>query len=145
MKSYKNTEEYLKNFDGEVLEKLLEIRKIAKEVISKNLKEKVSEEIKYGIPTFVLKEGKKTKNLFHYGGFKTHVSLFPGAEAIKIFEKDLEKFETSKGTIKFSLGKKLPVALIIEIINYISIYIKLFGHIRFEHLQFPSIIHFKIA
>ena len=119
MKIYKNTEEYLKNFDGEVLEKLLEIRSIGKSLVekNKNLKEKVFEEIKYGIPTFVLKEGRKTKNLFHYGGFKTHVSLFPGAEAIEIFKKDLKTYETSKGTVKFLLGKKLPATLIKKIIK----------------------------
>ncbi len=123
MKSYKNVEGYLKNFKNKenekVLEKLLELRKIGWNVVGKN--ENIFEEIKYGIPTFVLKTGKKSKNLFHYGGFKTHVSLFPGSEPIQVFKKDLTKFEISKGTIKFPLGKKLPVGLLKKIIKYIVV------------------------
>lgn len=120
MKSYKNTEEYLKNFDGEVLKKFLELRKIAQTLVekNKNLKEKVSEEIKYGIPTFVLKENGKSKNLFHIGAFKNHISFFPGSEAIKTFAKELKDFETSKGTIKFPSNKKLPINLIKKIIKF---------------------------
>lgn len=123
MKSYKNVEEYLQNFKGEenkkILKKLLEIRKLVKSVIPKKMRPNIREEIKYGIPTVVLQEGKKSKNLFHYGGFKTHVSLFPGSAPIKLFQKELKKYETSKGTIKFQLGNKLPSVLIRRILKSI--------------------------
>jgi uncharacterized protein YdhG (YjbR/CyaY superfamily) len=116
MKNSKNTNEYLKNVDKDVLPKFLELRKISLNLLSKY--KNIEEEIKYGIPTFVWKEGKKTKNLFHIGAFKTHVSLFPGSQAIEFFKKDLEKFVTSKGTIKFLLTQKLPGTLVKKIIKF---------------------------
>jgi uncharacterized protein YdhG (YjbR/CyaY superfamily) len=119
MQSYKNINEYLKTLQEPVLGKFLEMKKISDSVLAKNkkLEGKVFEEIKYGIPTYVLKEGKKSKNLFHLGAFKTHVSIFPGPKVIKFYEKDLKKLETSKGTIKFPLESKLPKVLISKIVK----------------------------
>lgn len=117
MKSYKNVDEYLDNFQGEVLQKLREIRKILKTNIPKNLE--ILEVIKYGIPTLVLKKQKKSINLIHFGGFKTHVSVFPGPQVIQEFKNDLTKYETSKGTIKFSIDKQIPEKLIIKILKFI--------------------------
>jgi uncharacterized protein YdhG (YjbR/CyaY superfamily) len=119
MQSYKNINEYLKTLQEPVLGKFLEMKKISDSVLAKNkkLEGKVFEEIKYGIPTYVLKEGKKSKNLFHLGAFKTHVSIFPGPKVIKFYEKDLKKLETSKGTIKFPLEGKLPKVLISKIVK----------------------------
>lgn len=121
MEKYKNVAEYLERLKGgtfpkEVLAKVLEIRKIVKSIIKG--KENYSEEIKYGIPTLVLKIGKKNKNILHYGGFKKHVSIFPGQRVIDFLKKELENFETSKGTIKFPLGKKLSLILIKKIIRF---------------------------
>lgn len=123
MKSYKTADEYIQSFPKEVQEKLNEIRSAIKKVLPKSLK--IEEEIKYGIPTFVLKTKKSatskvivSTNLIHFGGFKKHVSLFPGAEAGLYFKKDLLKYETSKGTIKFPLDTKLPLGLISKITKF---------------------------
>jgi hypothetical protein len=58
MQSYKNINEYLKTLQEPVLGKFLEMKKISDSVLAKNkkLEGKVFEEIKYGIPTYVLKE-----------------------------------------------------------------------------------------
>lgn len=103
MQSYKNINEYLKTLQEPVLGKFLEMKKISDSVLAKNkkLEGKVFEEIKYGIPTYVLKEGKKSKC----------------PKVIKFFEKDLKKLETSKGTIKFPLEGKLPKVLISKIVK----------------------------
>lgn len=117
MKSYKNIDEYIKSFPKEVQVKLKEFRLVIKKTISVNLKIKnlkVEEAIKYGIPTLRL----NNKNIVHFGGFKSHVSFFPGSEPIEYFKKDLLKYETSKGTIKFNLDKKLPVTLIAKITKF---------------------------
>jgi uncharacterized protein YdhG (YjbR/CyaY superfamily) len=71
------------------------------------------EAIAYGIPTFKL-----NGNLVHFGGYKNHVSFYPGSEAIEIFKKELAEYECSKGTIKFPLGKPIPYALVAEITKY---------------------------
>lgn len=70
--------------------------------------------IKYGIPTFVVKE----KNVVHFGGYKTHIGFYPGAEAIQIFEGKFKNYKTSKGTVQFPLNQEIPWDLIKEIVEH---------------------------
>lgn len=108
MQGYKSVDEYLANFNGETLAKLLTMRRI----IKNNVPEGTEEKIAYGIPTYKLK-----RNIVHFGGYDTHVALYPGAAAIKAFKDDLKKYETAKGTIRFKLDKPLPKKLIAGIIQ----------------------------
>lgn len=55
--------------------------------------------------------------LVYFGGFAKHVSLFPGADAITSFKDELADYKTSKGTIRFSLDKPLPITLIKKIVR----------------------------
>src|SRR5258708_3301208 len=58
-----------------------------------------TEAISYGIPSFKYKG-----SLVWYAAFSNHCSLFPGSKAVlKMFEKDLEGYPTSKGTIQFTI------------------------------------------
>lgn len=70
------------------------------------------EAISYTMPTFKLHG-----NLVHFAGYKNHIGFYPGG-VVALFEKDLTKYNTSKGTIQFSLDKPLPVALISKITKY---------------------------
>ena len=74
---------------------------------------KAEEKIGYGIPTFTLHG-----NLVHFGAFKTHVGFFPGPAGITSFKKELAKYKTSKGTIQFPLGEKLPTTLVTKIVKF---------------------------
>lgn len=74
----------------------------------------VTETIKYGIPTFVL----GGKNLVHFSGYEHHIGFYPGSEAIVKFGKQLAKYETSKGTVRFALDAPLPIALVKKILQY---------------------------
>lgn len=67
----------------------------------------------YGAPAF-----KFNGILVLYAAFKNHIGLYPEPEAIKVFKKELLTYETSKGTIKFSLDKPIPYDLIEKIIKY---------------------------
>lgn len=71
------------------------------------------EVIAYGIPTFKL-----SGNLVHYAAFKSHMSFFPGStthnEALK---DELKGYKLAKGTIRFTLDKPLPDALVRKIIR----------------------------
>ena len=67
-----------------------------------------TEAISYGIPTFRYQGG-----LIAFAAFKKHCSLFPMSMAVMAeFKKELEGYETSKGTIRFPLDKPLPAALL---------------------------------
>jgi uncharacterized protein YdhG (YjbR/CyaY superfamily) len=109
MKFHKTIDEYIKNYPKEIQIKLSEIRSIIRGIVPKEAGEKIS----YGIPTFTL-----NGNLVHFGGFKSHIGFFPGAEAIEVFKEKLTKYETSKGTIKLPLDKPIPIALIKQITKF---------------------------
>jgi len=50
--------------------------------------------------------------LVWYAAFRDHCSFFPTAEIIREFRAELGPLATSKGTVRFPLGGKLPVTLI---------------------------------
>ena len=52
-----------------------------------------------------------------FAAFKGHCSLFPGAKAIVTYKEELKAYETSKGTIRFPIGKPLPAALVKKIVK----------------------------
>ena len=69
-----------------------------------------TEKIAYGIPTFVLRG-----NLVHFGGYTKHIGFYPSPSAIVKFEKELSKYPTAKGSIKFKLEEPIPFDLITKI------------------------------
>jgi len=71
------------------------------------------EAIKYGMPTFV-----QDGNLIHFAGWTSHVGLYPGSKPIEMFKDELANYEISKGTVRFPLGKPIPLGLIGKITKY---------------------------
>jgi uncharacterized protein YdhG (YjbR/CyaY superfamily) len=78
------------------------------------------ERMSWAMPTFWQGE-----NLIHFAVGKSHIGIYPGAEAIEHFADRLTGYKTSKGAIHFPLvtdesGKLLPLdyALIAEITRY---------------------------
>ncbi len=78
----------------------------------KKMVPEATEKMAYGIPTLTL-----NGNLIHFAGYKSHVALYPGSEAIAIFSEDLTNYQTSKGTIQFPIDKDLPMDLIEKVVN----------------------------
>ena len=112
MKSYpasaKNIDEYIGTFPKETQLQLEILRKTIHKAVPNAV-----EAIKYGIPTITFHG-----NLVHFGGFKNHISFFPTSSGIREFQKELSKYETSKGTIHFPINKKLPLGLISKIVKF---------------------------
>ena len=75
---------------------------------------KMDEVISYGIPTF----DRNGRHIIHFAGFKKHISLFPGSEAIVVFEKELTDYKTARGTIQFKLDEPIPYSLIEKIVKF---------------------------
>lgn len=89
----------------EVLEKIrLTIRKAAPEA---------EEKISYMMPAFV-----QDGPLVYFAAFKNHIGFFPTSTGIGKFAKELAAYGTSKGTVRFPLGKPIPFGLIGRIVRY---------------------------
>jgi uncharacterized protein YdhG (YjbR/CyaY superfamily) len=75
---------------------------------------RAEEAFSYRIPAFRL-DGKP---LVWYAGFKNHYSIYPiGAAIRQSLAKQIEGYETSKGTVRFPLDKKVPVALVKKLVK----------------------------
>lgn len=102
--------EYIDTLQPEPKKKLLELRKIILK-LAPSAQEKMS----YGVIGYYL-----NKPLVYIGGFKDHVSIFPGSAIVEQFKDKLTEYHTSKGTISFPIRNELPVKLIKEIVEACS-------------------------
>lgn len=71
------------------------------------------EVISYGMPAFKLHG-----ILLYFAAASEHYGLYAMPGAIKAFKDRLEKYGTSKGTIRFPFGKPLPKKLIADIVKF---------------------------
>ena len=73
-----------------------------------------TESISYGIPTFKL-DGRV---LIYCAGWKNHTSVYPLTPAImRDHGAELEKYETSKGTVRFPLSEPVPIAFVKRLVK----------------------------
>jgi uncharacterized protein YdhG (YjbR/CyaY superfamily) len=108
MKEYKTIDQYLKQFSPEVASKLTALREMIADTVPE-----ATEAIRYGLPTFQL-----NGNLLHFGGYKTHIGVYPAPSGIEAFEKELTPYQKGKGTLQFPLDKDLPLSLIKKIVLF---------------------------
>jgi uncharacterized protein YdhG (YjbR/CyaY superfamily) len=101
-------EGYLASLEEPAKEKLNELR-----MLVQALAPDAVECISYGIPTFKL-----NGNLIHFGAYRRHIGLYPGAAGIQEFANRFGNYTYSKGAVQFPLDQPLPLALIQEIIEY---------------------------
>lgn len=107
--TFKTIDEYINTFPGNIQKILQEVRKTIKSAALE-----AKEAISYQIPTYKM----NGKNLVHFAAFKNHIGFYPGAEAIKVFKKEIASYKSSKGAIQFPLDKPMPVSLISKIVKY---------------------------
>ncbi len=102
-------DEYLERVPEPARTTLSRIRAIIRSAVPPEATEAIS----YQMPAFKYKGP-----LFGYAAFTNHCSLFPmGSRVIAMFQKELEKFETAKGTIRFPVDKPPSAALIRKMVR----------------------------
>lgn len=104
-----DVEDYFARVPEEARATLEKLRKTIKAAVPKAV-----EVIWYQIPTFKLNE----RPLVSIAAFKNHCSLFPMSYAVlNAYEDELKSYQTSKGTIRFSLDQPIPAALIKKVVK----------------------------
>lgn len=101
-------EEYMAEFPAEVR---IQLEKVWAAV--KGAAPKAENAISYGIPTL-----KMNGNLVHFAAFKNHIGFFPTSSGIRNFKTELARYECSKGTVRFPIGKPMPLSLIRKIVKF---------------------------
>jgi uncharacterized protein YdhG (YjbR/CyaY superfamily) len=103
----RDVDEYLAGVPKEARATLEKLRKTIKAAAPM-----ASEVISYQMPMY-----KHHGMLVGFAAFKDHCSLFPGAAVIEAHKEELERYDTSKGTIRFPANKPLPAALVKKLVK----------------------------
>ena len=104
----KTVSAYLSSLDAEKRAALEKLRAAIKAAAPR-----AEECISYGIPAFRL-DG-RVLVWFHCA--TKHCSFFPGAHPIAACKRELKKYNTSKGTVRFSPDTPLPAALVRKLVK----------------------------
>jgi len=101
-------EEYIAAAPASIREKLLLLHHCIREEAPG-----AAETLKWRMPAYSFK-----KILVTWAVHKKHIGFYPMPSVLKAFTKDLAKFETGEGSIRFPLEKPLPLALIRKIVRF---------------------------
>lgn len=105
----KQVEAYLAGFASEQRETLAVVRDRLRAILPLAI-----ESLKYGMPTFSV----NGKGVAGYAGFKAHCSYFPHSSAVLTAAGSaVAASPTSKGGLRFSIGKPLSVALLRRLVK----------------------------
>jgi uncharacterized protein YdhG (YjbR/CyaY superfamily) len=105
----KTVDEYLASVPEPARTTLSEMRAVIRSVVPAEATEVIS----YRIPMFKYKG-----MLMGYAAFSNHCSLFPGnLSAMQALKNELKDFDTSKGTIRFSVDKPPSAALVKKLVK----------------------------
>lgn len=108
MNKSKTIDEYIRTSPDEVQDLLKQMRAEIKKAAPK-----AEESINYGMPTLLL-----NGNLVHFAAMKGHLGFYPAPSGIEAFKKELEKYDTSKGCIRFKYNQPIPFALVKKIVKF---------------------------
>lgn len=107
-KIYHTVDDYVASFPESIQKLMQTYRSIIKEVLPE-----ASERISWGMPTFYY-----YGNVIHFAGHKSHMGIYPGADAVAHFQEELRDYKTSKGSIQVPYGQEIPVSLIQKMTCY---------------------------
>ena len=105
----KTVDEYLAGVPEPARTTLNKMRAVIRSVVPAEATECIS----YGIAGFKYKGP-----LVWFAAFSNHCSFFPGnSTLIATYKKDLQGYQTSKGTIRFPVDQPLPTALLRKLVK----------------------------
>lgn len=68
-----------------------------------------------GFPTFDL----NGRHLVHFAGYRGHIGFYPGSRIVsEAFAEELAPYRHGKGSVRFPLGRPLPLDLIRRMVEF---------------------------
>lgn len=107
--NFRTIDDYIGTFPKNVRVILEDLRQTIRDTIPG-----AEETISYQIPTFRL----HGKYVVYFAAWKHHLSLYPVPKGNEAFKNVLSRYQTGKGTLRFSLDKPLPIRLIQKVVKY---------------------------
>ena len=109
MEAAPTVEGYLTSLEPDAREAMEAIRATVKAMAPE-----ASETISYRMPAFK----DHGRILVYYAAFKDHCSIFPASEGVRdALGEALTPYLTGKGTIRFPLDRKIPVAFVKKVVK----------------------------
>jgi uncharacterized protein YdhG (YjbR/CyaY superfamily) len=108
MEKAESVDAYIARFEPDVQAKLQQVRAAIREAAPQ-----AAEIISYGMPAYRI-----NYNLIYFAAAKSHVGLYPAAEAIVHFKDDIAAYKSSKGAIQLPYNEPVPVELIKRITEF---------------------------
>lgn len=71
------------------------------------------ETLAYGVPMYYV----GTTQVLGFGAFKSHLTIGLGSETIDTLRAELEGFDTTQGTVRFTPERPLPAALVKRLVK----------------------------
>lgn len=99
---------YIKGFPPEVRQILEKVRGAIRSAAPGAV-----EKISYGMPSFWQK-----RILVYFAAHTKHLGFYPGVEAITAFQKQLSRYVTSRGTVRFPFDTPVPLGLIRRMVAF---------------------------
>lgn len=109
MKLNSAVDTYLATFEGEVYQRLLQLRAVVVETCPD-----VVEGIMYGLAGYKL-DGVP---LVYFGGYKNHIGVYATPNAHSAFSKELALYKQGEGSVQFPNNAPFPVELIERMIIF---------------------------
>ena len=102
-------DDYLSRFDGEVLGRMREMRRVIKVVAPQ-----ADEEMSYGMPAYKL----GGKPLVYFAGYPHHIGFYATPNGHEAFKKEFASYKQGKGSVQFSHDQELPLDLVRKVVLY---------------------------
>jgi len=106
---FKTVDEYFSMFPVSTKSILMKMRETIRQAAPE-----AEELISYNIPAFKF----RGRVLVYYAAYEKHIGFYPTASPMRVFEKELADYKTSKGAVQFPIGKPIPTSLVKKIVKF---------------------------
>lgn len=115
MKTVKNTDAYIAQFDSDIRKRLEAMRNVVRQTAPEAV-----ESISYGMPAYKL----TGKPLVYFGAFPAHIGFYATPNGHEAFKEEFASYKQGKGSVQFPHSAPLPLDLVRRVVEF-----------RMEHIK----------